>query len=545
MLLKDPKNRRGDRGARGREAPPPTLDGLPLPADLELEKDVLGACLRDHLSFLRVRPALSGQAAAVVGSDPFFGEDHQIIWTAMLAVVVDGGTISVQSVRSMLNAGGNLQRIGGSAYLTDLYLNRGLPDDILRSAEDLLRLAKLRGVIGLSLRAAAAGREAADRIDEFCEDVQRELNAIVYGGQTSGQQLAHVGPTVDAAVAGVQQRYESPTQIGGVATGYATLDAKTGGIHVGDVWYVAARPGAGKTSCLLGVAKNISLPPPPEKEPPIEVPEYGVALFSLEMPSEQIASRLICMSAEIGFERWRSGKLRDTDWGPAYKEAERLKGARLWVDDTPNISIEEAEAKLVALKSVWDRDATFVGCPLCTRPLFYDAEIARWFCPACHSNPRSADAVTYAQRQQLTRERRVAVAMFDYFGLMRGDPHARSREEEMGGISRGLKTLAKRRKVGVVCAAQLNRAVEQRAAKEKMPQLSDLRETGSLEQDADLVLFLYRASYYRPNDEKARGKAVWNVAKQRNGSTGLISMRYEDSYSCFFDDQTQDLPAGL
>jgi replicative DNA helicase len=529
------KERTRRSGKAERQAPPETLDGRPLPADLELEKDTLSACLRDHVAFLRIRPMLKAET--------FHGEQHQIIWEGMEGLAAEGRPVNLSSVRSKLHAAGTLERAGGAAYLSDLFLNRGVPDDVPDYARRLQQQAKLRALIALGLRVAAVGRSAADRVDEFGEETQRELNGILYSDRGDGERLQHVGPTVDTSVAGVQQRYENGGAVSGVATGFTALDAQTGGIHDGDLWYVAARPGMGKTSALLGMVSSIVAPF--ESEPAIDVPEYGVALFSLEMPREQNVGRLICMDkdARIPFDRWRSGRLRDMDWGPAYAAAEKLKTSRLWIDDTPNISLPEAEAKLISLKSEWDRKPTFAGCPVCTHPLFYQAEIGRWYCSACTPDPRAALATLHARRTQLTRERRVAVALFDYIGLMRGSPDANSREEEIGGVSRGCKTLAKRLKMGVVAAAQLNRAVEQRVAKERMPQLSDLRDTGSLEQDADLILFLYRAAYYRPNDEKVRGRAVWGVAKQRNGSTGEIKMRYEESCSRFYDED--DLPPGL
>lgn len=533
---KKPAGRGGDR----KEAPPPDPSGRVLPHDLDLERDTLSACFRHKLVILQVRPFLK--------IEHFFGEQEQIIYEGMLAVAAANEPVDMNTVRSKLRATGMLERAGGATYLADLTKNRPEIQNVVSYAERLVKLHKLREMIGLGHRIVAFGHDAENRIDAFAEETQRELSSIVYSGREDRAQLQHVAKSVDTSVSGVQQRFERGSPIGGVATGFRTLDEWTCGLMEGDVWYIAARPGIGKTSALLGIVNNIIAPLP--EDTAIDVPEYGVAVFSLEMPREQIAGRLICMEGNsekrhrIPFERWRSGQLRDEDWEPAYVAAARLKKSTLWIDDTPNISLEEAEAKLVALKADWDREPTFAPCPECrTRPLIYQPEIAHWFCPACHPDPRVAGVPMFKSREQLTRERRVAAAVFDYLGLMKGDPNARSREEEIGGISRGFKTLAKRRKVGVIAAAQLNRAIEQRAAKERRPQLSDLRESGSLEQDADLIMFLNRMSAYRPNDEKVRGKAEWDVAKQRNGRTGRIDMRYEDSCSRFSEED--DLPPGL
>lgn len=546
----DRKKKPGRERDRDREAPPPSPDGRVLPNDLEMEKDVLSACFRSAIAVLKVRPLLT--------PEHLFDATHKIVFEAMLSVAAENKPVDMSTVRSKLRAMGMLDRVGGAKGLADLTANRPEVPNLIAYAEHLLGLYKLRELIGFGHRMAAFGHDASDRIQEFAEEELRDLGKIVYGGRQDAGQLQHVRESLQTSLTAVETRNENDSPIGGVATGYRRLDEMTCGIMDGDVWFIAARPGMGKTSALLGICARVTAPYEPEQdqppELPIDVPEYGAAFFTLEMPRDQITGRLICMDARVGFERWRSGRLRGEDWGPAYAAADRLGKSRLWVDDTPNISLEEAEAKLVALKSEWDREPTFAGCPVCTRQLLYHPEIRRWHCLSCHPDPRVAGALVFEQRTQLTRERRIAVAGFDYFGLMRGDPNARSREEEMGGISRGCKTMAKRRKVGVIVAAQLNRAVEKRAAKERLPELSDLRETGSVEQDADMVMFLYRAAYYRPDDEKVRGRAQWIIAKQRNGPPGTINMLYEDSCSRFDDEHDMPrsrfadggpLPAGL
>lgn len=529
-----------------KKASPPT-DGRLQPHDLDAEMDLLSTVLRSRTAILKLSPVLP--------PDHLFAEQHRIIYGAALDVQAAGGSVSLSSVRSKLQDTGLFDRAGGLDYLTRLTSNRPDPEDLLVAAKRISDLHKLRMIGDFGHRCAAGVHEAADKIEVFAEEALRELGGIVYSGREQASDLQHVAASTRASVEAVKDRYERGASVSGVATGFVQLDEMTGGIHEGDVWYIAARPSIGKTSAALGMAANITAPPDPEKEPPpIEVPEYGAAYFSLEMPRDQLTGRLICMRAKIPFERWRSGQLRDQDWGPAYDAAEQIERSRLWIDETPGLTLEEAEAKLMAVQSEWEREPTFEGCPICTRQLFYQSEIKCWYCPNCTPDPRSAGALVFQKRKQLTRERRIKTAFFDYFGLMKGDPKARSREEEMGGISRGLKTFAKRRKVGAVVAAQLNRDVEKRNAKEKRPQLSDMRETGSTEQDADLVMFLYRASFYRPDDAKVQGKAEWIVAKQRNGPTGTIHLRYESSYSKFYEEETgsyrqtsvdMSLPPGL
>lgn len=513
---------------------PPATDGRLQPCDIDLEKDILSMIFRHRVAILKLRPVLP--------PEHLFADQHRIIYGAGLDVDASGAAVTISSVRSKLHDTGLLDRVGGVDYLTRLTTSRPDLDDLSTSAKRLSDLHKLRMLGDFGHRCAASANDAASSIDAFSEEMLRELGDIVYSGRSEGSDLQHVSISTRASVDGAKERFESGIAVSGVATGYRSLDEMTGGLQEGDVWFIAARPGIGKTSCLLGIANNITAPF--EAEPPIDVPEYGAALFSLEMPRIQVTDRLICMRAGIPIDRWRSGKLRDADWGPAYDAAEKVADSRFWIDDTPGLSLDEADAKLMAIKSEWEREPTFEGCPICTRPLFYEESVAHWYCPNCHPDPRSEGALLFKKRKQLTRERKIKSVLFDFFGLMKGDPRARSREEAMGEISRGLKTFAKRRKVCAVVAAQLNREVEKRNTKEKRPQLSDLRETGSLEQDADLIMFLYRAAYYRPDDAKVQGLAEWIVAKQRNGRTDTIHLRYENSCSKFYEEDTS-LPPGL
>lgn len=527
--------RNREKGARSRrpqepEAPPTEIVGQVPPNDLDLEKDVLGACLRDRTAVL--------QARAVLKPEELFGTDHQIIFEGMIAVVADGHHVDVSSVRSKLKHRGMLDRVGGASYLSELATTRPEGKDVTSAAKRLSELHRLRSIIETGRRIAALGQEAANDIKTFAEGAVRDINKVAYSGRKDVEQLTHIAPTVDVSVAGVRQRSENGSAVSGIATGYKEIDEMTSGLMDGDVWYIAGRPGHGKTSALLGILANITAPLP--KDEPIETPEIGAAFFSLEMPRLQIANRLICMTgddhARISIERWRSGRLRPQDWGPAYAAADKLRKSRLWIDDTPAISLEESEAKLMALKADWEREPTYAGCPTCQRQFVQWVDRGVWYCPACNPDPSAAGAFVVEKRVQLTRARIVGVAAYDYFGLMAGDPNARSREEAMAGVSKGFKTLSKRRKVASLVAAQLNREVEKRNAKERRPQLSDLRETGSLEQDGDTIILLYQAAKYRPNDEKVRGKAEWDIAKQRNGKTGRVTMRYSDWCSRFDDE---------
>jgi replicative DNA helicase len=286
--------------------------------------------------------------------------------------------------------------------------------------------------------------------------------------------------------------------VSGIPTGFYELDKKCAGMHDGDLYIVAGRPGMGKTSLVLNMAVNVATPRTepidprdPYGDPPVERPGYGVAFFSLEMPREQLASRLLASEARVDVSKIRSGALRSEDWNRLTDAANRLSRLPMWLDDSPALTILDLRAKVRRLK----------------------AEIER-----------GGDDALPAQR--------LGLVVVDYLQLMQGRKDAQSREQEISEMSRGLKQLAKEMSVPVLALSQLNRSVETRGTKDKRPQLSDLRESGAIEQDADMVLFIYRDEVYFP-DSAERGRAEIIIAKQRNGPTGKVDVRFDREYTRF------------
>ena len=258
----------------------------------------------------------------------------------------------------------------------------------------------------------------------------------------------------------IEKRYEQKESITGVPTGFRKLDELTSGFHPGDLIIIAGRPSMGKTAFALNIAQHVAV----EKRQP-------VAVFSLEMMSAQLVIRLLCAESRVDAHKLRSGYLGSADWPKLTAAASRLTEAPLFIDDTSSLSVLELRAKARRLK----RD-----------------------------------------------QGRLELIVVDYLQLMRGRGDAESREKEISEISRSLKALAKELAVPVVALSQLSRAVESRT--ERRPQLSDLRESGAIEQDADLVMFVYREEVYKPMDENLRNVAKIIVSKQRNGPTGDIDL---------------------
>ena len=226
------------------------------------------------------------------------------------------------------------------------------------------------------------------------------------------------------------------------------------------------------------------------------------AVFSLEMPRDQIATRMVCSEAHVDVGKVRKGLLSNDDWARLTQAASFLSRVPIWIDDTPALSVMDLRSKVRRIQ---------------------------------------ADLAHAAEPGQ---ERRLGMVMVDYLQLMRGREGAQSREQEISEISRGLKHLAKELRVPVVALSQLNRAVETRAGKDKRPQLSDLRESGAIEQDADMIVFIYRDEYYN-KESPAKGIAELIVAKQRNGPTGKVPVRFTSSCTRFDNLEPGDIPAGV
>jgi replicative DNA helicase len=284
-----------------------------------------------------------------------------------------------------------------------------------------------------------------------------------------------------------------------VPTGFDRLDKKCAGLHKGDLYIVAGRPGMGKTSFVLNLAVNVAAPRrvktgdanDPLGSGEVEQPGWGVGFFSLEMPREQLASRLLAVEARVDVSRIRSGSIKHEDWNKLTDAAAKVGRLPIWLDDTPALGLLDLRAKIRRLK----------------------AEITR----KIGDGPEAQD---------------LGLIVIDYLQLMSGRKGAASREQEISELSRGLKQLAKEMSVPVMALSQLNRSVETRTTKDKRPQLSDLRESGAIEQDADTIIFIYRDEYYF-QESPDRGVAEIIIAKQRNGPTGTVKVRFTPEFTRF------------
>jgi replicative DNA helicase len=283
------------------------------------------------------------------------------------------------------------------------------------------------------------------------------------------QSFVAVGDMITDTLKTIDKLYQRKEMVTGVPTGYEDLDKITAGLQPSDLIIVAGRPGMGKTAFALNIATNAAYT------------GVGAAVFSLEMGKEQLVLRMLCSEARVNSSKVRSGYLGERDFPQLAKAAGKLHEAPIYIDDTPAISVLELRAK--------------------------------------------------ARRLIRDRSKKVGLVVVDYLQLMRGMGQANNREQEISEISRSLKALAKELRVPVIALSQLNRRVEDRS--ERRPQMSDLRESGAIEQDADVIMFIYRDEVYNKNNDDVKGKAEVIIAKQRNGPTGSIDLTFIGEFTRF------------
>ncbi|MEB2312127.1 MAG: replicative DNA helicase [Sorangiineae bacterium] len=480
-----------DRQRRG-DAPlqlTPAAGRVP-PHDLDAEGAVLSAILLDPGSFDTVQHVLE--------PEHFYSDANRWIFEAVLALAQGPHrVVDVVAVAGWLRDRERLQQIGGTPYLAQLADATPAVANVEVHAKTIREKYRLRQLIATCQRFAAEGYGDCGPVQDFIDQAEQSVFELARTDETTT--LVTLRAAVEGAFEIISAAALHGGGVSGIPSGFTQLDEKCSGLHPGDLYVVAGRPGMGKTAFVLNLAVNVAKSravalaanADPYEEAPVEEPGDGVVFFSLEMPRAQLASRLLASEARVDVSRLRSGRLGPEDWNKLTEAAGRLSQMPLWLDDTPAITLLDVRARLRRLQ----------------------AEIARGAPSA-------------------TPTKRIGVVAIDYLQLMQGRRDAQSREQEISELSRGLKQLAKEMGVAVVALSQLNRSVETRNTKDKRPQLSDLRESGAIEQDADTILFIYRDEYYFKDSEQ-KGRAEVIIAKQRNGPTGRIQTRYTSEYTRF------------
>src|SRR5918911_1537692 len=423
-----------------------------LPHNLEAERSVLGAILLHNDAF--------NLAAEVIDAGDFFRVAHRRIFDKMVTLVERGDAIDLVTLKEELNRAGELDEVGGPAYITALVDGVPRSTNVEHYARIIKEKATLRNLISSATKILATAYDAEEDADVILDRAEHAIFAIaddkVRDGFVSLRDLAQ------SSLDTIEQLHARKELITGVPTGFADLDEMTSGLQPSDLVIVAARPSMGKTSLVLNMAQHVGTKT-----------DMSVGIFSLEMSKEQLFLRMLTGEARIDAHRLRGGFLGERDWGKLSQAIGTLSEAKIFIDDTPSIGVLEMRAK-------------------CRR---------------------------------LMAEHGLNLVIVDYIQLMQGRGRFENRTLELGAISRSLKGLAKELRVPIVVLSQLSRAPESRS--DHRPQLSDLRESGALEQDADLVALIYRDDVYNKDPENPNaGTAELIVAKQRNGPTGVVRLAF-------------------
>ena len=444
-----------------------------IPWSPDAEQAVLGAMLLDQDAALK--------AAELLVDDAFYKEAHRRLFRAMTAIIDKNDVLDPIVLRDELDRRGDLEAVGGIDYVSVLLDVVPTAANVEFHARIVKDKALMRRLIDVGTGIVKASYDGKEDVGELLDLAEHKIFEVSF--QRGTQEFVRIKELMWDAMERIEARHRGDESVHGVASGFADLDKMTNGFQPSDLIIVAARPSMGKTSFCLDVAANAAIDG--------QVP---VAIFSLEMSREQLVERLLASESFVDLQRLRTGQLRDEDFPRLSGAAGRLGSAKIWIDDTPAIT-------LLALRS---------------------------------------------KARRMKAEHDIGLLVVDYLQLMQGPGNSESRQAEISFISRSLKALARELRIPLMALSQLSRAPEQRGG-DRRPMLSDLRDSGAIEQDADLVLFLYRAEMYAGHlsDKDLEGKegmAELIVAKHRNGPTGKVILTFNKNCTRFdsFSPRDQD-----
>jgi replicative DNA helicase len=432
-----------------------------LPHNLEAERSVLGAILLHNDAF--------NLAAEVIDAEDFFRDAHRRVFDKMVKLAERGDAIDLVTLKEELGRAGELEEVGGPAYITALVDGVPRSTNVEHYARIIKEKATLRRLISSANKILATAYEGGDEADVILDNAERAIFEIADDKVRDG--FVSLRALAQNSFETIEKLHGNKELVTGVPTGFTDLDEMTSGLQPSDLIIIAARPSMGKTSLVLNIAQHVGTKT-----------DMTVGVFSLEMSKEQLFLRMLTAEARIDAHRLRGGFLGERDWGRLSQAIGTLSEAKIFIDDTPSIGVLEMRAKCRRLKS----------------------------------------------------EHGLHLVIVDYIQLMQGRGRFENRTLELGSISRSMKGLAKELSVPIVVLSQLSRAPESRS--DHRPQLSDLRESGALEQDADVVAFIYREDQYADKSQPptdAQGVAELIIGKQRNGPTGIVKLAFIREFTRF------------
>ena len=440
---------------------------------------------RAVIGALMIEQDAYSQVSELLRPESFYDHRHQVIFDAVRSLSAQQRPVDILTVQDYLESQNTLEDAGGVAYLLQLSANVTSSAHIEYHARIIAQKFLARELITFASQVSQQAFDTTIDVDDLMQEAEGKLFSI--SQQNLKKDYTQINPVIHEAYLMLQKAAARQDGLSGLSSGFNKIDKITSGWQNSDLIIIAARPAMGKTAFVLSMAKKIAVD--------AKVP---CAMFSLEMSNVQLVNRLIVNVCELPGEKIKSGQLLPYEWGQLDNRIRQLYDAPFYIDDTPSLSVFELRTKA----------------------------------------------------RRLVREHGVKIILIDYLQLMNASGMSfGSRQEEVSNISRSLKGLAKELNIPIIALSQLNRSVEKREGEEgKRPQLSDLRESGAIEQDADMVCFIHRPEYYKIyQDEKGRnlrGMAEFIIAKHRNGAVDTVLLRFRNEYARFQDpDEDVYIPA--
>ncbi|MDY2637955.1 MAG: replicative DNA helicase [Phascolarctobacterium sp.] len=410
----------------------------------------------------------------ILNMDDFYREAHRVIFGAMLELYNKNEAVDLITVTDILRRDNKLEDVGGIAYITSLANVVLTAANVKYHAEIVAEKSVLRQLVKVSTEIAAMGYEANDEVGVLLDTAESRILEI--SNRKKKADFTPISAVLMDSVQSIEKLLNNKGGLTGIPTGFNDLDKLTSGLHPSDFIILAARPSMGKTALALNIVQNVAL----RAHKRVGGDPRSVAFFSLEMSKEQLVNRMLCAEANIDSQRLRVGEMNDKDWDALWAACDTMSKAKIYIDDTAGITVMDMRSRARRLKAEHGLDLIVV----------------------------------------------------DYLQLMQGSGKRNTsgdRQQEVSEISRSLKALARELDVPVLALSQLSRGVEARQV--KRPMLSDLRESGSLEQDADIVAFLYREDYYNPETENKHTELI--IAKHRNGPVDTVNLFFHKQFTKF------------
>ncbi len=414
------------------------------------------------------------RVADLVAADDFYRDDHRRIWRHIAKLVEHSRPADVVTVAESIEASEDKDKTGGAAYLAALAQNTPSSLNVRRYAELVRERSVQRRLAQVATEIAeSALTPSGKEVGQLLDEAESKIFQIAESGARKDQGLIGIAPILARVYERIDHLHnqDNPSDVTGVPSGFTDLDIRTAGLQPGDLIIVAGRPSMGKTAFALNIAEHVAL------HPSVRLP---VAIFSMEMSASQLAMRMLSSIAKVDQHKLRTGRLTDEEWSQLTEATGRLHEASIHVDESAALNALEVRARARRLKREYSK---------------------------------------------------LGLVIVDYLQLMSATSQGENRATEISEISRSLKALAKELEVPVIALSQLSRAVEQR--NDRRPVMSDLRESGAIEQDADVIFFIYREEVYSPEKEEAKGRAEIIIGKQRNGPIGRIELTFLGRFTRF------------